>query len=194
MRNSKLQKDRGFTLIETMFAVIIMAFSITIFMNVVANTLFSARYAKNEITANYLAQEAIDYIRNDRDSIVFFSNDAFSEEAWNNFLNRYSICEGENGCEISIIDEITAAAAPVFESCSSNHCSNLYYDPNPDTEGSFYTYDQSEKEGKAKTNFSRRIKVTKISESEVRVNVTVYWKNGSSEKSRSLDTSLTKWQ
>ena len=78
MRNSKLQKDRGFTLIETMFAVIIMAFSITIFMNVVANTLFSARYAKNEITANYLAQEAIDYIRNDRDSIVFLRSSILS--------------------------------------------------------------------------------------------------------------------
>lgn len=193
MNKNKLQKNKGFTLIETMFAVIIMSFSITIFMNVVANTLFSARYAKNEITANYLAQEAIDYIRNDRDSMVFFGNNAFSQNAWDAFVAKYSLCESENGCEISIIDEVTAAN-PYFEACSSSHCSNLYYDPNPGFEETFYTYDSSDKEGKVKSIFSRKITVTKESDNEVRVNVIIYWKNGNSDKSRSLDTSLTKWQ
>lgn len=192
MDKNKLQKNKGFTLIETMFAVIIMAFSITIFMNVVANTLFSARYAKNEITANYLAQEAIDYIRNDRDSMVFFSGNSFSQNEWNYFVTKYND-QCANGCEIGILDELNGSS-PLFKRCTTDRCDNLYYDPKIDPgDGPFYTYDPSEKEGKIKTTFSRKIK-TEVLANELRVNVTVYWKNGNSEKSRSLSTSLTKWQ
>ena len=197
MRNNKLQKNRGFTLIETMFAVIIMAFSITVFMSIVANSLFSARYIRNEIVANYLAQEAVDYIRNDRDSSIFFnSNEATQnspEDTWNTFVNKYvSVCE--KGCELGVLDE-SAGISPLFETCVSDTCHNFYFDPEPANGGSFYTYDQSDKEGKTKTTFSRKITVTpQPSGNEVKVQVTVYWKNGNNAKTRTLDTSLTRWQ
>ena len=193
MKNKKLQKNSGFTLIETMFAVIIMAFSISVFMNVVANTLFSARYAKNEVVANYLAQEAIDYIRNDRDSMVFFSSDEFSQDTWGSFVNKYSdICTEKDGCELGVLDQ-EGGVSPILRTCTTDLCSNFYYDPNPE-DGSFYTYDLSDKPEKTKTTFSRKIQFTKISDEMVKVKVTIYWKNGSRESSRSLETTLTKWQ
>lgn len=191
MINKKIKNNKGFTLIETMFAVIIMAFSIAVFMNVVANSLFSARYSKNEIVANYLAQEAVDYIRNDRDSSVFFNKSDTPDDAWNSFVNKYtSVCT--EGCELGVLDTY-AGVSPLLNACTSENCQKFYFDPEP-VDGSFYTYDQSDKEGKTKTTFSRKIVVTKPSDDEIRFKITVYWKNGSNDRSRSLETSLTKWQ
>jgi hypothetical protein len=40
-------------------------------MTVVSSSLYSARYAKQEIIMNFLIQEALDGIRNDREIIEF---------------------------------------------------------------------------------------------------------------------------
>jgi len=72
-KNKKIFKhNKGFTLVEAMFAIFILTFVIVQLMTVVSSSLYSARYAKQEIIMNFLIQEALDGIRNDRDSSVFF--------------------------------------------------------------------------------------------------------------------------
>lgn len=177
--------SKGFTLVETLFAVLILTFTIAGLMTIVANSLFSARYAKDEITVNYLMQEVVDYIRNDRDTTVFFGD---PEEGWNNFYSKYSNCsELLGGCSMDLSQNPV-----VRDSCVNGICPVLQYHSNA-TSGSFYNYDRNN--SAISTNFKRRVIVGKSEDNpnEIIVKVEMKWKNGSKEMERSLSTSLTNW-
>jgi Tfp pilus assembly protein PilV len=57
----------GFTLVETLVAVSVLVVAVAAPMTLAARSLLSAYYAKDQITAFYLAQEAIETVRNTRD-------------------------------------------------------------------------------------------------------------------------------
>jgi type II secretory pathway pseudopilin PulG len=97
--NKKIFKhNKGFTLVEAMFAIFILTFVIVQLMTVVSSSLYSARYAKQEITMNFLIQEVLDGIRNDRDNSVFLG-----EEGWESFVEKYTTkCLENKGCQIEI--------------------------------------------------------------------------------------------
>jgi type II secretory pathway pseudopilin PulG len=184
MINKSKKNNKGFTLVETMFAVLILTFTIVGMMTVVANSLFAARYARDEITVNYLLQEAIDYIRNDRDTTIFLENG----NTWDTFLAKYSNCSTSSGCTIDVLKDVPVNP----QQCFNNNCQYLYYDKNA-TSGTFYNYDSS---NGVKTNFQRKIVVTRnvANPDEIDITVTVDWYNGGLPVSRSLTTSLMKWQ
>ncbi len=58
----------GFTLIETMVAITILITAVVGPMQIASKALFSSFYARDQITAYYLAQEGIEYVRHVRDS------------------------------------------------------------------------------------------------------------------------------
>ena len=181
MIKNKLKNNKGFTLVEAMFAVLILSFVIVGMMTVVANDLFSARYARDEITANYLAQEVVDYIRNDRDTTVFWS-DAVGR--WNTFVSHYSICTSGNPCHIDVLvlnnNIISSGGGP------------LYYDATA-TNNSFYNYDTTVT-GSVESKFTRKVIVTSAPDgNSIDVTVTVSWKNGNSDKTRVMTATLMNW-
>ena len=194
--------SRGFTLVETMFAVYILTFTITGLMTVVANSLFAARYAKDEITVNYLLQEAIDYVRNDRDTTVFLaSGPSTTAQNWATFWDKYSNCLDPNGCSFDVLPNLLSTNGGTKTQCPNGVCPFLIYNPNADPSvdnNSFYfNYDNNILlPGMLKTNFQRKIVVVKnlTNPDEIDVIVTVSWKNGGMNKTRSLTTSLMKWQ
>ncbi|HQM18680.1 MAG TPA: type II secretion system protein [Candidatus Paceibacterota bacterium] len=100
VKNKKISIcEGGFTLVEAMFAIFILTFVIVGLMTVVSSSLYSARYAKQEIIMNFLIQEALDGIRNDRDSSVFLSG----EYSWQDFVDKYTgACKEGEGCQIEI--------------------------------------------------------------------------------------------
>jgi len=190
----KKQKNKGFTLIEALFAVFILTFSITTFMGVVASSLFSARYARDEITANYLLQEAVDYIRNDRDTNVFFKSGT-QKENWELFIKKYENggCslneESPFGCYIDVLEENPLK-------CEYEDSCYLYYNDNPDIKQREVFYSHNSDKG-AITDFQRRIFINRNilnPDDEIDVEVMVLWKNGEISKSKSLKTSLLRWQ
>jgi len=61
---------RGFTLLETMVAVTLLAVAIVAPMSLTAQSLASAYYARDEVTAFYLAQEGLEAVRNVRDNNI----------------------------------------------------------------------------------------------------------------------------
>ena len=187
-------KNRGFTLIETMVAVLILSTSLTSLLTLTSSSLFAAKYANNEITANYLLQEAVDYIRNDRDSIVFQqrNNGDATSVSWNIFLAKYgyinSTCFSPDGCYLDITEQ---NSFNVIRSCTSP-CTLMYFDPAANHK-EFYTY--STDFGLA-SSFRRKItmRINPTNINELLFTVTVDWKNGNLSRSRSLNESILNWQ
>ena len=73
MKYKKLQKNKAFTLVETLVAISIFTVSLLGIMSVLASSISSTNYAKQKMTATYLAQEGIEYVRNMRDTDVLAS-------------------------------------------------------------------------------------------------------------------------
>ncbi|MCR4334259.1 MAG: prepilin-type N-terminal cleavage/methylation domain-containing protein [Patescibacteria group bacterium] len=70
---------KGFTLIETLVAVAIMMLAVTGPLTIAHRGVQSALYAKDQVTAYYLAQDAVEYIRSVRDG-NFLASKSWLEE------------------------------------------------------------------------------------------------------------------
>jgi prepilin-type N-terminal cleavage/methylation domain-containing protein len=68
MKNKFLLKNKGFTLVETLVAISILSLAITGPMVIAQKGIGSAIYSRDEVTAFYLAQDAVEYVRNVRDT------------------------------------------------------------------------------------------------------------------------------
>jgi len=84
-RPAKLQRSGGFTLVETLVAIAIFTTSILALMSVLASGISNTNYAKKKITAAYLAQEGIEYVRNMRDTDILLKG---STDGWNSFMTK----------------------------------------------------------------------------------------------------------
>jgi len=180
----------GFTLVEAMTAIFILTFAIVGLMTMVSSSLFAARYARDDITVNYLLQESIDYIRNDRDTTVFLTSGAgTTDSSWATFSNKYIECTDERGCWINVLED-------TFGQCEVSGCPYLYYDEDATKTAFYITDDDSGMTGMKKTNYKRKISVVRdvVNPDQILVTATIDWKNGNLNKSRSLTTSLTRWQ
>lgn len=133
-RNNNLNK--GFTLVEAMFAIFILTFVIVGLMGVVSSSLYSSRYAEQEIVINFLMQEMADSIRNDRDNKVFFG-----DLGWDGFVLDYS-----NKCENGCILKIKPGDNPEIEQCSSieDGCAIVYLDGVDEDVDLIYHYGESQ--------------------------------------------------
>lgn len=67
VRATSKQARRGFTLIETFVATAVLLVSLVGPLSIASQSLRSAYYARDQVTAYYLAQEAIEYVRAWRD-------------------------------------------------------------------------------------------------------------------------------
>ena len=71
-------KKNGFTLVETLVAISLLVISIAGPMSLAAQSLSSAFYARDQMTAFHLAQEAIEAVRFVRDGNILINNAAGS--------------------------------------------------------------------------------------------------------------------
>lgn len=188
-----VQKNSGFTLIETMIAVFILVVAMVGLLGLISSSLFAARYAKNDIIANYLVQEAIDSIRNDRDTFAFQKVADTSIGGWSNFRSKYSSCFNSNGCEIEPALGTISACNPSSETILDLPCRVLNYN-DTDASKDYYTY--ATLPGNVKSNFKRQVIMSINSNNnpdELDIKVTVQWLNGNLVKSRSSRVSLLNW-
>lgn len=89
---SKIKKAvRGFTLIETLVAVLLLTTSIAGPLTLASKGLSAALVARDQMIAFYLAQDAVEYVRYVRDS---------NKLAGNPWLTNLSACTGASGCTI----------------------------------------------------------------------------------------------
>ncbi len=192
-------KQKGFTLVETLIAILILTVSVGALLSLTTSGFYSIRYSKNQIVANFLMQESLEYIRNTRDTA---SQQGKSWDEWRNLFYVDSDgkktgspsdgCFSENTC---YIDTISNDKNIRMCEGSIDNCQKLSYYP----EHYIYAYSNVDHllplSEFYDTNFTRSIKMKngEIGEDHVIVNVTISWMNGTNYRSISQSMLLTRW-
>jgi len=170
----KNNEKRGFSLIEAFVAIAVLTISIAGPMTLAHRGLITANVAKDQVTAFFLGQEAVEYIRYVRDSNVL----NLLEPSW---LKDLSDCIG-SVCRVDSID------GEIEECGGTGQCANLRrestqglygYNPNPTWEDTF---------------FNREFTLTWVAPNEISIDVIVSWKFGVLTRSITIRENLFNWQ
>lgn len=163
-KESRIKNERqgkGFTLIETLVAVSLLTIAIMAPMTLTQQSLSSAYYARDQITAYNLAQEGIESVRAIRDSQIL----SISQTADASGIDLFgSIPVNQD----FIIDGLDTNPETAMETCAGA-CPSMQLSP----DGTLYGYGG----GWIETKFTRTLKATYVGESqdEIRLAVTVSW-------------------
>lgn len=177
------KQERGFTLVETLVAITILAVAIAGPVSIAQQGLRGAILARDQLTASYLAQEGVEYIRAARDeSYLAGSLSVPDDPAWD---DNFAVCLNNYGCRI---DMSNPTAAPV--ACNSGGCPYLNFNA---TTG-FYGH-QSGASWKA-TPFRRTIFVSPVGGSNTNYSVVsrVEWQSATVFRRIDLQDIITNWQ
>ncbi len=161
------QKQKGFTVLESMFAIFIISLAISGVFSAVQQSLSQAIVAKDEVRAYYLVQEGIEAVRQKRDSNQINRVENASTNGW-----LHGLGESGNPCDASAH---TICRVEIngfdFQPCGStwDSCANLEYDASLN----FLHY-----AGGGTTNFNRAIQLEMVNSNEVAVTVKVRWRKG----------------
>lgn len=169
MKKNASIKQQGFTLIEAMVAISVLSLAITGPMIIAQKGIASAVYARDQITASYLAQEAVEYIRNARDT------NRINNALWIlNSTSTLSTCLDTGVGQRCEIDPYYADFTNVsaIKSCPSGVCNRLYFD----TVNNLYRPSATPVGGWKLTPFTRTIAIDgRASNKEVMISVEVSW-------------------
>lgn len=172
-------KKSGFTLVEILIAISILSISILATFTAVSQAMKSTNFAEDQITAYYLADEALEYIRNQRDV------NSIKHIAALGSGGTYSWVTGITGAcgTACYIDPV--AASPIV-ACPSNaaSCPVLLYNP----ANGLYQYAAG-----GATIYRRSVTVTTQNATEIVVTVTVSWTSQSVSKSHIQTLVLKNW-
>lgn len=162
------KRSTGFTVLESIVAIAILSLSISGAFSSIQQSFSQAIIAKDEIKAFYLAQEAIEIVRNKRDS------------------NQLNIINTGTGHWLSGIAENagdpcfsgvcrTDATSMNFTYCGTDwgSCPVLNQDTNSGTPTYLYNYGVY-----PATNFKREIQIESVSADEIAVIVRITWSKG----------------
>jgi len=171
--------NRGFTLIETLVAVIIFTFSIVGIIVITGQGISDANIAKNRLVASYLSQEGIEIIRSVRDSNSFDT----SGNGWDNFNLATAPCAGVDGCTVDYSTVVSSAPNPIGP-CPSGGCQIAY-----NTGTGYYEVDLSG----VPHLFQRIVHLSMIGTDEVQVTSTVTWTQGTLERHVTVVENIFNW-
>lgn len=183
--------SEGFTLAETLVAILILTVSVSAMLNLAGGAFFSVRYSRNDIVGNNLVQEAVEYIRNSRDSAYLSGG---TSNTWSQTLNT-SGCFSADGCVVDPYNQ-GSQLGQHFIPCPSTGCPAMYFFDGGSSRSSFYGYNGSDYTFSSGTSYpTTYIRTVKLTNSggQIIVNVSLRWKNGTADKSVSQIITLTDW-
>ncbi|TSC69170.1 MAG: Uncharacterized protein G01um101456_314 [Parcubacteria group bacterium Gr01-1014_56] len=179
----------GFTLIETLVAIFILSVAIAGPLTIASKGLNAALVAKDQITAFYLAQDAVEYVRFARDTNRLGNGDWITGAGAPNGVNLIPCTVpsgGANGCEVDTTGN-NPNGTPA--ACGST-CTVLKYD----NTNKRFTYASGS--GIVTSIYTRKIVLTQISADEYKLTVTVTWSDvaGITHAPVTLQENLFNWQ
>ncbi len=153
----------GFTLVESLVAIGILTLAITATFTAIQSSLQTSSIAKDQVTAFYLAQEAVEFIKNQRDQNALIDING-TATSWLSGLNN---CISPNTCTIDVpLRTVTL--------CPGGVCPVL----REDTVSGLYGYTGSW----PVTNFTRSIQILNVSANEIIATTTMTWINRGATK------------
>ncbi|OGG47941.1 hypothetical protein A2761_00975 [Candidatus Kaiserbacteria bacterium RIFCSPHIGHO2_01_FULL_51_33] len=169
-------KNSGFTLVEMLVAIMVLSLAVAGPLTVVSKGISNTAYARDQITAVFLAQEGMEAVRNLRDS------NGLAGAPW---LQQFDSCAAAD-CGINIIG---SPPAITVNTCSALGNCLLYYN---DSIG-LYNHQTA---GTEPARFSRSFRLVPVDEKEARLTVTVSWQTNAVLPSRTftVTTELLNWQ
>ena len=173
------QLSTGFTLIETLVAITLLTISVVAPMTLVARSLTTAYYSRDQITAFHLAQEGIEAVRHLRDHNIL-------ETALDTPTNILAGIRTDRPFTVDAVNG-TIDNPP----CTSTTCPPLQTDPTK----TFYGYGS----GWTNTSFTRTVRAVTVRSDagvpqEVRITVTVSWRTGSLQtRTITISENLYRW-
>lgn len=198
MKYKQQQQQSGFTLVETLIAVLILSISIGALLSLAAGGFYSVRYSRNQIVANNLLQESLEYVRNTRDT-AFLNNVSWQD--WQSTLKTNTSgvqtgldsdgCFSQEGCFVD-----PYALSGNIKKCSPSSCPNVLYYPDNSFYGYSNSYPFSTGTTPYQTSFIRKITVKPSStiDDQVVVTGTISWLNGTTTRSVSQSILITNWR
>jgi len=161
------RNKHGLTLIETLVAISVLMVAVSGALSLSNQSLQSANYAKDQITAFYLAAEGIEGIRSVRDANLIGGS---------NWLSNLGPCNA-SGCYFD-------GTSSVVSSCAGA-CGPLKLDP----VSGLYGYSAAWPD----TPYTRTIRLDSLGPNERVVTVTVNWTSGNQSRSFIVHELLFDW-
>ncbi len=185
--------SRGFTLIETMIAVTILTLSVAGPLVTANRSIVAARISRDQLSASYLAQEGIEYVRAMRDNAYLAAYQAggttVSSTAWSNFLTAsINQCRAAT-CTLDPSQPMGSGSGFSLVPCSGSSCTPLRL-----TQLANGTYGYTQQSGGTATPFTRTIQAIEVSPTDERIVSTVSWSYHGIPYSVSVTDHLTPWQ
>lgn len=170
MKKNFLQ-SKAFTLVETMVAISILSLAITGPMVIAQKGIMSAVYARDQITAYYLAQEAIEFIRNIRDTNRTTATPWLSQFQAAGCLN--TALPATLKCRLNATDiKFNQQSSSAITACPGGVCSVLQFD----NTNNLYGYDVGLGGTWRNSPFTRTVEITEtVAGVEALISVTISW-------------------
>jgi type II secretory pathway pseudopilin PulG len=175
---------KGFTLIETLFAVLIFSAALISLMAIAGRGIAASNTAREQTTAHYLAQEGVEVVRNARDANFINGDD------W--MLGIATQCTASSPCQLAY----SGGATPTLIPCTTDPVKGC------NIQESFGAYFEELYQGGTATPYFRKIYVVPVGTpdlvtgaySEYQVVSRVSWRSKNVDRVVDMETLLKQWQ
>ncbi len=189
-KTTKYKFTKGFTLVEALVAISILMIAVTGPMTVAQKGLVSAITSKDQMIAAFLAQDAIEYIKNVRDSNGVKANaiGGTSPDEWLAGLGEIECIKEtlepnetiDSGCNVDTLHNGLLSSSVNYQMCTERSI-----------DGQFLGYGIGDSSTCILSKFSRYIKIKRVNDvvtgepaDEAYIDVLIKWGNGADQQFR----------
>ncbi len=172
---AKRERSGGFTVLESIVAIFILSLAISGAFSAVRQGLMSTSMAKDEVKAFYLAQEAIEIVRNLRDANRLANANGIPT----NWLNIIQGCIDAT-CMVDITGAFGANPPIYLSACGDDWgaCPYLKQQTGNSAGNDYLLYGHNEGSNWTATNFKREMQIEQLSSDEISITVRITWERG----------------